>query len=262
MMQCAVLNRIAGSGMTEERLRVVILGATSGIASATARMYATEGARLVLAGRDPERLATLEAEMLALGASECRSVALDFANVDPAAELSQIAGLIGGVDHIHIAYAIMPPQPAAAADLDIARSMMETNYLSTALWALAAANLLEARGHGSLVVLGSVAGDRGRRRNFIYASTKAGIETLVEGIAHRFAGTAIRAVVVKPGPTATAMTAAGPPGRRLASAESVARIVRSAADRGGPVQYAPRRWWLIMLVVRALPWWLFRRANI
>lgn len=248
--------------MAEERLRVVILGATSGIAAATARIYAAEGARLVLVGRDAERLATLEAEMLSLGAAECRSVVLDLASAHPATELPRIAAVIGEVDHIHIAYAIMPPQPAAAADLAIARSMMETNYVSTALWALAAANLLEAQGHGSLVVLGSVAGDRGRRRNFIYGSTKAGIETLVEGIAHRFAGTQLRAVVVKPGPTATAMTAGSPPGRRLASAESVARIVRSAADRGGPVQYAPRHWWLIMVVVRALPWWLFRRANI
>ena len=248
--------------MTGEGVRVVILGATSGIAAATARIYAAERARLVLVGRDAERLAALEAEMLSLGASECRSVVLDLARVDPAAELLRIVAGIGEVDHIHVAYAIMPSQQSAAADLGIARAMIETNYVSTALWALAAANLLEAQGHGSLVVLGSVAGDRGRRRNFIYASTKAGVETLVEGIPHRFAGTALRAVVVKPGPTATAMTAAGPPGRKLASAESVARIVRSAADRGGPVQYAPRHWWLIMLVVRAMPWWLFRRTNI
>lgn len=248
--------------MAEEGLRVVVLGATSGIAAATARIYAAEGARLVLVARDADRLTTLNAEMLSLGAGECRSIVLDLANADPAVELTQIAGLLGAADHIHIAYAIMPPQSAAAADLSVARSMMETNYVSTALWALAAANLLQAQRHGSLVVLGSVAGDRGRRRNFIYASTKAGVETLVEGIAHRFAGTPLRAVVVKPGPTATAMTAGGPPGRRLASVESVARIVRSASDRGGPVQYAPRYWWLVMLVVRALPWWLFRRTNI
>lgn len=248
--------------MAETALRVVIIGATSGIAAATARLYAAEGASLVLAGRDRQRLAGLEAEMLSLGARSCRSVALDLATADAEEELKRMAEAAGGVDHIHIAYAIMPPQPVAAADLTVARAMMDTNYVSTALWALAAANLLEAQGHGALVVLGSVAGDRGRRKNFIYASTKAGIETLVEGIAHRFAGTKLRAVVVKPGPTATAMTADSPPGRRLASAESVARIARSAADRGGPVQYAPRHWRWIMLVVRALPWWLFRRTNI
>jgi decaprenylphospho-beta-D-erythro-pentofuranosid-2-ulose 2-reductase len=261
MVQCAVLNRIVG-GMAEQHLRVLILGATSGIAAATARIYAAEGARLILVARDAERLAELTSEMRAIGASECRSVVLDLAGSDPGTELSRIVGPTDGIDHVHIAYAIMPTQVAAAADLAVARSMMETNYVSTALWALAAANLIEVQGHGSLVVLGSVAGDRGRRRNFIYASTKAGIETLVEGIAHRFAGTSLRAVVVKPGPTATAMTADSPPSRRMASAESVARIVRSAAERGGPVQYAPRHWRLIMLVVRALPWWLFKRANI
>lgn len=248
--------------MDGERLRVVILGATSGIAAATARIYAAEGARLVLVARDAQRLAALEAELLTVGAAECRSVVRDLTGGDPATELPQLAAALGGVDHIHIAYAIMPTQAAAAVDLSVARSMMETNYVSTALWSLAAAKLLEAQGHGALVVLGSVAGDRGRRKNFVYASTKAGIETLVEGIAHRFAGTGVRAVVVKPGPTATAMTADSPPGRRMASAESVAKIVRAATDSGGPVQYAPRHWWLIMLVVRALPWWLFRRANI
>ncbi len=243
-------------------MRVLIIGATSGIAAATARLYAAEGASLLLVARDERRLAVLAVEMRALGAAACETATLDLAAADAVKELQGFTVRLGGIDHIHMAYAIMPPQVVAAAEPEFARSVMETNYVSTALWALASANLLETQGHGSLVVLGSVAGDRGRRKNFIYASTKAGIETLVEGIAHRFAGTRLRAVVVKPGPTATAMTADSPPGRRLATAESVARIVRSAAERGGPVQYAPRHWRWIMVVVRALPWWLFSRTNL
>lgn len=243
-------------------LRVLVLGATSGIAEATARIYASEGATLLLVGRDAVRLTALAGAARTLGASSAEIATLDLAHADQQGELRRLVEQLGGVDHIHIAYAIMPAQALAAADLAVAAQMMATNYNSTALWALAAANLLEEQGHGSLVVLGSVAGDRGRRKNFIYASTKAGIETLVEGIAHRFAGKGMRAVVVKPGPTATTMTANSPPGRRLVPAEVVARIARSAADRGGAVQYAPRRWWLIMLVVRALPWWLFRRIDI
>jgi decaprenylphospho-beta-D-erythro-pentofuranosid-2-ulose 2-reductase len=247
--------------MTAAR-RVLILGATSGIAAATARLYAAEGAELLLVARDERRLDELAAEMLALGAASCLTATLDLATSPSSGALDALVAQLVGVDHIHIAYAIMPEQKLAAAELDVAARMIDTNYSSTAIWSLAAANLLERQGHGSLVVLGSVAGDRGRRKNFIYASTKAAIETLVEGIAHRFAGTPVRAVVVKPGPTATAMTSNSPPGRRLASAESVAEIVRSAADRGGPVQYAPRRWWLIMAIVRALPWALFRRIDI
>ncbi|MDB5542746.1 MAG: hypothetical protein JWQ89_4473 [Devosia sp.] len=247
--------------MADGKPRVLILGANSGIAEATARLYAAEGAALLLAGRNAGRLQSLADELSRLGARSSEIAVLDLAGADQAATLPDLAARLGGVDHILIAFAIMPEQSLAAADLHVAAEMMTTNYTSTALWALAAANLLEAQGHGSLVVLGSVAGDRGRRRNFIYASTKAGIETLVEGIAHRFAGKGPRAVVVKPGPTATAMTAGSPPERRLVPAETVAKIVRAAADRGGPVQYAPRRWWLIMLVVRALPWWLFRRTK-
>jgi decaprenylphospho-beta-D-erythro-pentofuranosid-2-ulose 2-reductase len=243
-------------------LRVLILGATSGIATATARLYAGEGARLLLVARDAQRLGELAAEMSALGASACQTACLDLAATASAETLADLVARLDGVDHIHIAYAIMPAQALAASDLSMAADMIGTNYTSTALWALASANLLERQGHGSLVVLGSVAGDRGRRKNFIYASTKAAIETLVEGIAHRFAGTPLRAVVVKPGPTATAMTANSPPGRYLVSPDVIARIVRTAAERGGPVQYAPRHWWLIMLVVRALPWWVFRTTDI
>jgi len=248
--------------MAGEPLRVIMIGANSGIAEATARLYAAEGADLLLAGRDAGRLASLAKSLLAAGARRCETVVLDLAAVDQSAEIPRFAAMLGGVDHIHIAYAIMPEQSVAAADLAVATQMMNTNYTSTALWALAAANLLEAQGHGALVVLGSVAGDRGRRKNFIYASTKAGIETLVEGIAHRFEGKGPRAVVVKPGPTATAMTANGLPGRRLASADEVALLVRRAADSGGPVQYAPRRWRLIMRIVRDMPWWLFRRVDL
>jgi short-subunit dehydrogenase len=244
-------------------LRVLILGANSGIAEATARLYAAEGAALLLVGRHADRLGALAHDLRKLGASRCETAVVDLVTADPTVELPALFRQFGGVDHLHVAYAIMPPQSVAAADLAVAAGMITTNYTSTALWSLAAANLLEAQDHGTLVVLGSVAGDRGRRKNFIYASTKAGIETLVEGIAHRFArNPKLRAVVVKPGPTATAMTAGSPPRRRLASADEVAHLVRRAADRGGPVQYAPRRWRLIMRIVRELPWWLFRRIDL
>jgi short-subunit dehydrogenase len=243
-------------------LRVLILGATSGIAAATARLYAAEGASLLLVARDPVRLAAMSSELLLAGAAACQTECLDLASSASTVVLERLAATLGGIDHILIAYAVMPPQSDVATDLALAAKVIDTNYTSTAQWALAAASLLERQGHGSLVVLGSVAGDRGRAKNFVYASTKAAIETLVEGIAHRFAGTPLRAVVVKPGPTATAMTAGSPPGRHLVPAETVARIVRAAAERGGPVQYAPRYWWWIMQVVRALPWWLFRRTKI
>jgi short-subunit dehydrogenase len=178
--------------------RILILGGTSGIAVATARVYAAEGAVIGLAGRDAARLEAVAGDLLARGA---------------------------------------------------------------------AAALIEAQGRGSLVVLGSVAGDRGRRKNFVYGAAKAGIAALMEGIAHRFgrpgAPPEIRAVLVKPGPTRTAMTAGmDRTGGTWAEPEEVARVIRRAADKGGPIVYAPGRWRLIMLIICHLPARIFNRLDI
>jgi decaprenylphospho-beta-D-erythro-pentofuranosid-2-ulose 2-reductase len=243
-------------------LRVVILGAASGIAEATARLYAEEGASLLLVGRNAGRLGQVASDLKVRGAARADVAELDLAGaVDHEALLRDFAARLGGIDHILIAYGVMQDQTAAAAALPLARQMIETNFSSAALWALAAANLLEAQGRGSLVVLGSPAGDRGRRKNFIYGATKAGLATLVQGIAHRFAGRGPRAVLVKPGPTATAMTAAEPNTTRMAPVEVVARGVRQAAERGGPIQYVPARWRLIMRIVREIPAPIFDRLN-
>ena len=115
-----------------------------------------------------------------------------------------------------------------------------------------------------MVVLGSVAGDRGRGANFVYGAAKAGLATLIEGIAHRFAGSGPRAVIVKPGPVITPMTAgfASRKGLMWATPETVGLIVRRAADRGGPVVYAPWFWRWIMLIIRFLPAPIFNRLDI
>jgi short-subunit dehydrogenase len=246
--------------------RVVILGAASGIAEATARLYAAEGASLLLVGRNGERLDQIAADLRLRGATRVETAAADLATADPVAELARYAATLGGIDHVLLAYGVMPSQAEAEADLAVAARMIAVNYASAAGWALAAANLLETQGRGSLVVLGSPAGDRGRRKNFIYGSTKAGLGVLVQGIAHRFAGKGqssgkkLRAVLFKPGPTATAMTA-GLPQRGMATTEEVAKALRRAADKGGPIQYAPLKWRLIMRIVREIPYPIFDKLN-
>ena len=114
------------------------------------------------------------------------------------------------------------------------------------------------------MVLGSVAGDRGRGANFVYGAAKAGLATLIEGIAHGFAGSGPRAVIVKPGPVITPMTDgfANRKGVMWATPETVAAVVRRAADRGGPVVYAPWFWRWIMLAIRILPAAIFNRLDI
>lgn len=247
---------------TNRPLRVLFLGAGSGIAQATARLYAAEGAIVGLAGRNLARLAGIADDLRARGAAEVKTFDVDFTTAEVASALADMAGQMGGLDHVILAYGVLGEQGAAERDLAAAQSIIDVNFRSPAAWTLAVADMLERQGNGSLVVLGSVAGDRGRRSNYIYGAAKSGLATLVEGISHRFRGTGPRAVIVKPGPTDTAMTAGMTKGGPLwATPEAVAAVVRKAADSGGPVVYAPARWRLIMAIIRLIPASVFNKMN-
>jgi decaprenylphospho-beta-D-erythro-pentofuranosid-2-ulose 2-reductase len=247
---------------TNGRLRVLILGAGSGIAQATARLYAGESAIIGLAGRNTGRLAEIADDLRARGATRVETFDVDFTTAAVPPALAAMADKLGGIDHVILAYGVLGEQALAETDLAVAQSIIDVNFRSAAAWTLAVAELLERQGKGSVVVLGSVAGDRGRRANYVYGAAKAGLSTLVEGISHRFRGTGPRAVIVKPGPTDTAMTAGMAKGGPLwASPEAVAAVVRKAADSGGPVVYAPARWRLIMAIIRMIPAPVFNKMN-
>lgn len=250
--------------MTKSPLKIAILGAASGIAQATARIYAQEGAELTLLGRNENHLNEIAADLRLKGAKNVETLIVDFTKADPVKTLNNIKAQMGGLDHILICYGIMSEQSEAENDPELAQKMIEVNFASTSAWALASANLLEEENAGSLIVLGSVAGDRGRRSNYIYGASKAGIEILVQGIAHRFAGKGVkaRATLIKPGPTDTAMTAGMEKGGFLwATPEQVAKVIRKSADKGAPIVYAPRRWQLIMLIISFIPSFVFNKMN-
>ncbi len=246
--------------------RVIILGATSAIAQATARFYAGEGAHLLLAGRNTQHLHTVAADLTGRGASAVEVEVLDLgAPTDASAQLAVMAARLGGVDDILLAYGVLGDQTQAERDVALARDLLAVNFTSAAQWCLAAANLLEDQRRGSLVVIGSVAGDRGRQSNFIYGAAKAGLGTLVQGIAHRLAlrNSGARAVLIKPGFVDTPMTGHLPKGGPLwASADAVGAIVRKAADAGGPVIYAPFFWRFILLIIRVIPAPIFHKRPL
>ena len=249
--------------MTKSPMRVVILGATSAIAQAAARIWAGEGARLVLVARNAERLETIAADLKARGAAQAEILVADCAEVEPTAELPRIIEILGGLDVVLLAYGILGDQaqlerdPAAAADL------LRTNFVSAAAWCQAVATVLERQRSGALLVIGSVAGDRGRGSNYIYGASKAGLGVLVQGIAHRLAPTGGRAVLIKPGFVDTPMTAdIARKGALWAKPEAVARTIVGSADRGGPVVYAPAFWRGIMLAVRSTPSAVFHKTRL
>jgi NAD(P)-dependent dehydrogenase (short-subunit alcohol dehydrogenase family) len=154
-------------------------------------------------------------------------------------------------------------QRLAERDAAEAKRIMLTNYVSAALWCLAAAELLERQRGGMLVVVGSVAGDRGRQSNYMYGSAKAGLAALVQGLAHRLHPSGARAVLVKPGFVITPMTAGLKRGGALwASPQRVAAVVREAAQGAATVVYAPWFWRWIMAVIRAAPAPLLHRTKL
>ncbi|HET6160020.1 MAG TPA: SDR family NAD(P)-dependent oxidoreductase [Dongiaceae bacterium] len=242
----------------------LILGGTSAIAEAVARLFAAEGMRLLLVGRSAGRLQAIASDLTARGASSVEIETVDLvAETAIHAVFDRLVAKLGGrVDYALICHGYLGDQPLAERDQVEAGRILSANFSSAALWALTAAGHLRRQGHGSLVVLGSVAGDRGRRANFVYGAAKAGIATLCEGIAHEFAATGPKAVIVKIGPTDTPMTDGfDKRGVLWSKPEKVASIIRRAADGKSPVVYAPGFWRWIMMIIKAIPAPIFNRMS-
>jgi decaprenylphospho-beta-D-erythro-pentofuranosid-2-ulose 2-reductase len=234
--------------------RVVILGATAAIAESAARLWAREGAQLVLVGRNAGRLGAIADDLRIRGAAATHVVVLDLADADARGELDRMTMSIGSIDVVLLAYGVLGDQAAAEQDAAVARGVFETDFLSASAWCLAAANYLASRRAGVLIVIGSVAGDRGRMSNYIYGAAKGGLGILVQGIAHRLAPTGARAVLIKPGFVDTPMTAGiARKGILWSRPEVIAAVIKKAAERGGPIVYAPWWWRFIMLIIRQAP---------
>ena len=243
--------------------KVLVLGALSDIAEATCRLYAKNGASLTLVARNKARLDSVAADLRVRGAKEVHVHAGDLAKLDAEKSVDAWAAELNGLDVVLLAYGLLGEQRELERDLKGAVALIDTNFRSAALWSLAVANRLEAAKHGTLVVIGSVAGDRGRQSNYLYGATKAGLGVLVQGIAHRLAPSGSRAVLVKPGFVDTAMTAhIEKKGALWSSPEKLAVLIRKAAEKGKPIAYAPGYWWAIMSVIKSVPAAIFHRTKL
>ena len=244
------------------RQRIIIIGASSAIAEHCARLWAQQPVDFVLVGRNHERVDRVAADLRVRSPqSSAQSVVVDFTDAAAIAALAVQTAAQGKIDIVLIAHGNLPVQSDCERDLLKSQQSLEINGVSPVLFAEAFAAQLQKAGRGTLAMIGSVAGDRGRKTNYVYGAAKGLIERYAQGLQHRFAGTSVKIVLIKPGPTATPMTAHLPP-RGLASPEAVAQAIVAAIDKGSPVVYAPARWALIMMVIRHLPRFIFNRLNI
>jgi short-subunit dehydrogenase len=248
-----------------DRKRIVIVGATSAIAEHCARLWlAAAPADLVLIGRDAARLGRTAADLRVRGPqSGVKVMAVDL--LDAAAIRATVDAVTGegAVDIVLVAHGWLADQKACEADLATARAALEVNAVSPVLWAEAFAGAMARADRGTIAIIGSVAGDRGRRANYVYGAAKGLVTRYAEGMQHRFAGSGVKVVLIRPGPTDTPMTAGRKAeGARLAPVEAVASGIVRAIARGRLSAYVPARWGLIMMVVRNLPAFIFNRINV
>jgi decaprenylphospho-beta-D-erythro-pentofuranosid-2-ulose 2-reductase len=246
--------------------KIIILGALSAMAEAAAREWTRKkGTKLMLAGRDSSRLESLAADLKLRGA-ETQTYVADLVTIDTDSAFREMVERLGGVDTVLVAYGVLGDQSKAETDAAEAQRLLATNFTSAAGWCLAAANALEKQGHGCLIVIGSVAGDRGRQSNSVYGAAKGGLGVLVQGIAHRLARTKARAVLVKPGFVDTPMTEhIERKGLLWAKPNSLGKVIvriSEAPSRSPSVVYAPGFWRWIMLIIRNLPASLLHRTRL
>jgi len=249
--------------MTSDTRHILIIGATSAIAEATARLWADERVRLYLIGRNPAKLQLIAGDLGTRGA-HVDSAVLD-ANDLPshAAVLDAAFHVLGRVDAVLIAHGDLPDQKQCEGSAAVTLNALQTNAISTVSLLTEIANRMQAQGSGVIAVIGSVAGDRGRKSNYVYGSCKALVATFMEGLAGRMLPSGVAVVTIKPGFVDTPMTAQFKKGLLWARPEQIARLIhrRVAGARSGSF-YAPKFWGLIMLVIRHLPAQILYRLNI
>jgi decaprenylphospho-beta-D-erythro-pentofuranosid-2-ulose 2-reductase len=251
--------------MSHLNKRIVIIGATSAMAEQCARLWVKDASvDLTLVGRDPGKTERVAAD---LGVRSPRSLirVLEANFTDPLAirQLVDSIAAEGAVHTVLIAHGSLPDQALCQEDLGSCHEALTVNAISPVLFAEAFAGHMKKNNQGTLAIIGSVAGDRGRKSNYVYGAAKGLVTRYAQGLQHRLAGTGVKVVLIKPGPTDTPMTAhIKEQGGQLASVEAVARSIVKGIDQGKPVIYAPVKWALIMMIIRHLPRFVFNKMDI
>jgi decaprenylphospho-beta-D-erythro-pentofuranosid-2-ulose 2-reductase len=242
--------------------RVLVLGATSSIAIATMRRLAVRNPHFMLVARNPDRLTAIAQDLMTRGALAAETWVMDLDNTSAHKEmLATAAERLGRIDLALIAHGVLGDQRAAEADFEIAAAILHTNFTSTVSLLTWLGNYFQAQRGGALAVISSVAGDRGHQSNYVYGASKGALNIFLEGLRNRIDRDGVHVLTIKPGFVATPMTAHVPRNALFASPDQVAQGIVRAIERRRDVVYVPWFWAGIMLVVRAIPGFRFKKMN-
>jgi len=251
--------------MGEARLeKVLVFGATSGIAEAVVRRLAGQGAELYLVARNPERLAAVAADASVRGA---KAVATDVLDLDDIAAfpalIDRAFAVLGRVDLVLLAHGVLATSDACEASPELTARLLLSDFTAPALLSqLVALRLAGSQGSGTLTVIGSVAGDRGRQSNYAYGAAKGGLAVFLAGLRNRMFPRGVHVLTVKPGFVDTPMTANVAKNALFATPDKVAGDILRAVARGRDEIYTPGFWRLVLAIIRAVPERIFKRMSL
>jgi short-subunit dehydrogenase len=242
---------------------IIIIGATSAIAEAAGRIYANEGHNLFLFARNQEKLSRIANDYEIRGANQVIQQALEATAVERHEHaLSSAFEQLGNVDILLIAYGSLPDQEKCINDSD--RTLHEINVNATSVISLLthAANLMETQEKGTIAVITSVAGDRGRQSNYVYGSAKGMISIFLQGLRNRLFKSGIHVVDIKPGFVDTPMTSDFDKGALWATPEKVAEDITKGIEKKKCTIYTPFFWKYILMIIKIIPESIFRRLSL
>ncbi|MCF6271879.1 MAG: SDR family oxidoreductase [Rhodobacteraceae bacterium] len=239
----------------------IILGATSSMARAFARKCARKGDALLLLGRDMPELKRIAKDCSLRGAAQAEAVAFDARKPE---EFSAIISEAAEGRQLNAAVFIgsMPPQDELDRDPSLLDGVIQDNFTGPARFLQLLAPHMETQGSGTIIGIGSVAGDRGRVGNYVYGAAKAGFHTYLSGLRNRLGRHGVQVITVKPGFVDTTMTWGIEGMFLVASPEAVADSLIKAVKKRRNVVYTPWFWRYIMLIIRHIPEFIFKKMSI
>lgn len=243
---------------------IVVFGATSALAQEVIRKHALLGDKLTLVARNKEHNAIVAADAVSKGSSSVRNIELDLAQLDQHDELVEALHSDQELHDIYYFFqGVLPDQQRCEDDWSAAEASINLNFLSVASLLSRLANKLEPAERGALVVVTSVAGDRGRQSNYTYGAAKGALSLYLQGLRNRLHAKGVVVLDVKPGFMDTPMTSEiDKSGPLWVCPERVATDIIRAVENKRSVIYSPWFWWPIMKVIRSIPEFLFKRLNL
>jgi len=262
-MSSSSTNFPVGAAVAGAPRKILVLGATSGIAEATCRIWAEQGASLFLVARNAEKLAVVAADLKTRGASYVDTAVADLDDTSQhPALLAHAINSLTGMDVAYLAHGILGDQARGEQDFEVAAQIIHTNLVSAVSLLTWLANFCVQRHSGVLAVISSVAGDRGRKSNYLYGASKAGLSAFLGGLRNRVDREGVTVLNIKPGPVRTAMTSAMPGSEKFADVNKVAQTIVKAIDNKSDTLYVPFQWQPIMFVIRHIPERVFKKLNL